>query len=345
MWRSQAEAEGLTLLVADNKTGYFGVYLKNPGYPKPYEAKVKRGGKLVHLGCFATAEEAALCIARSPEGQAAAKRPAAAPPLTSDEARQQAEAEGLALLKADNSTGYFGVGLNKPGQPKPYKAQVKRGCKDVYLGNFATAEEAALHVARSPEGQAAAKRPKRPAAAAPLTSEEARQQARAEGLTLLKANNKAGYSGVNYNPQASRSKPYLAHVKRGGKRVHLGYFATAEEAALRVARSPEGVAAAAEHAAAERAAPAPQPAASEEGQGTAPAIPPDAVLKEEGAVPPMPPGAFVKEEQVVPPMPPDAFVKEEEVVPPLPPDAIIKREQAVVVKEEERSRAKRRRSK
>ena len=40
MWRSQAEAEGLTLLKADSKTGYFGVYLANPGQPKPYQARV-----------------------------------------------------------------------------------------------------------------------------------------------------------------------------------------------------------------------------------------------------------------------------------------------------------------
>ena len=72
MWRSQAEAEGLTLLEADNKTGYFGVYLKQPGTAKPYQAEVRRGGKMVSLGYFATAEEAALCVARSPEGQAAA---------------------------------------------------------------------------------------------------------------------------------------------------------------------------------------------------------------------------------------------------------------------------------
>ena len=74
MWRSQAEAEGLTLLVADNKTGYFGVCLTNPGYPKPFKAQVSRGGKVVSLGCFATAEEAALCIARSPEGRAERSR-------------------------------------------------------------------------------------------------------------------------------------------------------------------------------------------------------------------------------------------------------------------------------
>ena len=46
------------------------------------------------LGYFATAEEAALCVARTPEGRAAAaQKAAAAPPLTSDEARQQAQAQ------------------------------------------------------------------------------------------------------------------------------------------------------------------------------------------------------------------------------------------------------------
>ena len=74
MWSAQAQTEGLTLLVADNTTGYFGVYLTHPGYPKPYLARVRRGGNAVHLGSFATAEEAALCVARSPEGQEAAQR-------------------------------------------------------------------------------------------------------------------------------------------------------------------------------------------------------------------------------------------------------------------------------
>ena len=49
---------------------------------------MRRDGKLVHLGCFATAEEAALCVARSPEGQ-------------DEEARQQARAEELTLLGSD----------------------------------------------------------------------------------------------------------------------------------------------------------------------------------------------------------------------------------------------------
>ena len=116
------------MLVANNKAGYFGVHLTKPGRSKPYKAEVKRGGKSVNLGSFATAEEAALCIARSPEGKAAAQRAAAAPVhLTSKEARQQAEGEGLTLRVADNKTGYFGVSLPKPGYTKPYQAKVWRG--------------------------------------------------------------------------------------------------------------------------------------------------------------------------------------------------------------------------
>eukprot|EP00964_Phaeocystis_antarctica_P051255 scaffold29901_cov63-Phaeocystis_antarctica.AAC.9 len=171
MWSAQAQAEGLTLRVAENTTGYLGVRLCKPGQPKPYQAQVSCGGQRVGLGSFATAEEAALCVARSPEGRAAAaERAAEAPPLTSEEARQQARAEGLTLRVAENTTGYFGVYLAKPGQPKPYRAQVSRGGKHVSLGSFATAEEAALCVARSPEGRAAAQ--KAAAATRPLTREE-----------------------------------------------------------------------------------------------------------------------------------------------------------------------------
>ena len=68
----------MTLLEAENSSGYFGVYLVHPGYPKPYQAQVRRGDKMVHLGSFATAEAAALCVARTPEGQAAAQKAAAA---------------------------------------------------------------------------------------------------------------------------------------------------------------------------------------------------------------------------------------------------------------------------
>ena len=235
MWSAQTQVEGLTLRVAENKTGYFGVHLANLGQPKPYRAELRRGGKKVHLGSFATAEEAALCFARSPEGQVYYKEamdraaaPPPAPPPTSKEVLQQAHAEKLVLRVAENKTGYFGVSLNTSSKIKPYEARVKCSGKLVSLGSFAIAEEAALCVARSPEGQAAAERAAAsavaPPPAPPLTSEEARQQARAEGLTLRVAESKTGYFGVDHQPD--RSKPYQARVTRGGKKVFLGSFAT-----------------------------------------------------------------------------------------------------------------------
>ena len=65
----------------------------------------------------------------------------------------QAEAEGLMLLRSSkNATGFLCVHKLKPGQPKPYQAQLSRNgkqhVKQRSLGNFATAEEAALAVAR-----------------------------------------------------------------------------------------------------------------------------------------------------------------------------------------------------
>ena len=275
----QAQAEGLTLRVSKNQTGYSGV--SQPVAGKKFLAQVRRAGEQVMLGRFATAEEAALSVARSPEGRAAAQRiaaeeaalcvarspevqaalvaaqrAAAAPAsLTSKEALQQAQAEGLTLRVAKNQTGYLGVVRQtwasqsrvSPGT-RAYGARVTRGGTMVYLGYFATAEEAALCVARTPEGQQMIGRRSgtanekvrgaRQAERAPLASGEAVQLAHAEGLTLRKSGNAAGYVGVSTGCP-SRPNPFRATVYRNGKR-HLGSFATAEEAALCVARSQEG---------------------------------------------------------------------------------------------------------
>ena len=66
------------LRVTDSKTGCFCVYLNYPGDPKPYRARVRGGSKPVSLGYFATAEEAAPCVARSPEARAVVSHAGAA---------------------------------------------------------------------------------------------------------------------------------------------------------------------------------------------------------------------------------------------------------------------------
>ena len=61
-----------------------------------------------------------------------------------------------------------------------------------------------------------------------------------ERLVLIPAINKrstTGYKNVSYS---RRSKKFEARVYAGGKHVHLGYFATAEEAATAYARSEYG---------------------------------------------------------------------------------------------------------
>ena len=64
--------------------------------------------------------------------------------MTAEEALRQAEAEGLTLLKADTVTGYKSVVFDRRTLTKPYRANVRRGGKIVFLGQFVTAEEAAL---------------------------------------------------------------------------------------------------------------------------------------------------------------------------------------------------------
>ena len=67
---------------------------------------MRYGGKVVYLGSFATAEEAALSVARSPEAQAAAQRAAAAPPPLmgdddgGDDTGEESEEEIVEVLDA-----------------------------------------------------------------------------------------------------------------------------------------------------------------------------------------------------------------------------------------------------
>ena len=146
------------------------------------------------------------------------------------------------LVRADNMTGFKGVSHSNIIS-KPFRAELWRAGRKRNLGNFATAEEAALAVARAlgPEVVASALAPPMPEPA-PMAPEETHAAAAAEGLTLLRADNTAGFLNVT-RARIHESKPFVAEVSRGVRRHYLGCFATAEEAALAVARflGPEGV--------------------------------------------------------------------------------------------------------
>ena len=211
---------------------------------------------------MATSGEAALlALARSSEGQAATAQELEAPsattqesagpsvpltyqevreraPLTYEEAREQAlqeaRAEGIMLVKADNASGFANV-YERTNRPEPFQAEVKRAGKTVFLGYFKTPEQAALCVGRTPEGRAMAAKAAAPPPPPPLTRKQALQRAREEGLMLREADNTSGYANVSLQASGGAT-PYKVAVRRGGKKVHLGHFATPEEAALCLAR-------------------------------------------------------------------------------------------------------------
>ena len=145
-----------------------------------FEEELFRQKQQEQLGTVDTAEEA--------EAQRAAAAPPPARSLTSEEALQQAQAEGLTLRAAENRTGYLGVYFDAtydyPGAPgnrmaqrartkyfgvyldttyghdlKPYKARVNRsGSGELdewglhnssHLADYTTAEAAALAIARN----------------------------------------------------------------------------------------------------------------------------------------------------------------------------------------------------
>lgn len=195
-------------------------------------------------------EEALLALARSSEGQAATEQELGAPsvtaresaapsvPLTYEAAREQAlqeaQAEGIMLVKADNASGFANV-YERTNRPEPFQAEVKRAGKTVFLGYFKTPEQAALCVGRTPEGRAMAAKAMAPPPPPPLTRKQALQRAREEGLMLREADNTSGYANVSLQASGGAT-PYKVAVRRGGKKVHLGHFATPEEAALCLAR-------------------------------------------------------------------------------------------------------------
>ena len=177
--------------------------------------------------------------------------------MRGEQARQQAQAEGLTLLRADNKAGYFGVQLNKPGQPKPYLAQLRSGGKSVCLGSFATAEEAALCVARSPEGREAAKKAAKKAAAAmppdaqPTDLLRLLAQAGGAGGTATSRTESGRYRYVTQRPNLR----WQGRVRGGGGGAYIGQFATQAEAAWATEHHPAVLQKAAELASAAVAMP------------------------------------------------------------------------------------------
>ncbi|EOD03821.1 hypothetical protein EMIHUDRAFT_372674 [Emiliania huxleyi CCMP1516] len=123
-----AEAEGLRLhLSSSSSTRYRGVKGLQSGR---FQAEYRVGGRKVCLGTFDTAVEAAVAYARA----------------VGEEGAPAEEAEGLRLhLSSSNVTGYRGVHEHE-GR---FQAQRVADGRQVHLGTFDTAVEAAVAYARA----------------------------------------------------------------------------------------------------------------------------------------------------------------------------------------------------
>ena len=216
----------------------------NPAAVRSEPDPVTGARKHRQLGRFVTAEEAALEVARAlgPVGVAAAleeQRLYQSTGMTAAEALAAAEAEGLTLFKSETSSGYRAVQKNGDGDQKGYRAVVRKDGEKKTLGTYNTAEEGALAVARHfkvvyPDGPPPEvirhHRPPKP----PMSLAEVYAAAKAEGLTLLRAENATGYRNVGLSN--NQTLPYKVEVRHETHYKYLGNYKTPEEAALEVAR-------------------------------------------------------------------------------------------------------------
>ena len=171
-----------------------------------------------------------------------------APSLSPEEVQEIAEAEGLTLVRSSGKTGFAKVITKsctplKPGQAaprrrKPYCAQINfRGRKHT-LGDYATAEEAALAYSRhlGPEASAeeqarfAALEAARTDAGDPLASLRLPVHARAahDGRRF----SVTGLKHVGQYPDSSKFYVHVGNRRAGNRRTIATGFETAEAAGL-----------------------------------------------------------------------------------------------------------------
>ena len=145
-----------------SKTGYFGVTVRYETHttPRPFQARVRDGDRMLALGSFATAEQAARVAAgcvwhlrgKQADPLCQPRHEESVPPPPPPPPPPSPPPPPLIKSKNETTTGYFGVSRcpsqGKKGQAPMYQAKVF----GVYLGRFVTPEAAARAIsARYPE--------------------------------------------------------------------------------------------------------------------------------------------------------------------------------------------------
>ena len=133
--------EAEPILSKTSKTGYFGVTVRRETQktPLPFQARVRHGDRMLSLGSFATAEQAAR-VAAGCVNTLRGTPELAEPP-------EPVDVTTLVKSKTKTTTGYYGVSScpsqGKQGGTPRYQAKVN----GKYLGKFATPEAAAGAIA------------------------------------------------------------------------------------------------------------------------------------------------------------------------------------------------------
>ena len=119
-------------LRSDNAVGYRGVYKSG----KNYQAQIKIGGKNSYLGTYDTAKEAAIAYDR-----AVLKANRSTSLLNFPDMVHNLDVEPKRKKYKRSATGYKGVGKRASGK---FRARIYNGSKNVIIGSFGTAIQAAL---------------------------------------------------------------------------------------------------------------------------------------------------------------------------------------------------------
>ena len=184
------------------------------------------------------------CIRPWGHGGPCSLQPACQEAMTKEAAIAAAEREGLPLLRGSSSTGFKHVYHKNKMFALVIRDCVKGADGKAPLhsfGSFATAEAAALAYSRHIGKAAAEAEAKQSERATYMSADEARALAAQEGLTFVTAPTRSGYRHVYVSSVPNLQLKYALQISvqslhLGKKMQSLGYYGTAEEAALEAAR-------------------------------------------------------------------------------------------------------------
>jgi hypothetical protein len=205
-------------LTATNTTGYRGVSKSG----KRFKAQISIDGKMKYLGMYDTPKEAALAFDRTAVQH---KRPALflnypnGLPIDDEELMHPKKRR----LKSTNTTGYNGV--SKSGNN--YMSQIRVEGKKNYLGTFDSPKEAALAFDRAIVHHKLSSSKLNYPDGLPLDDEDYEALMNPTKKRRLSSGNTMGYRGVTKN-----GKRYAAKIGVKRKKLYLGTYNTAKEAAV-----------------------------------------------------------------------------------------------------------------